>query len=91
MGRLADKLNRANNAIASVEIAVEQDVDALIKRTQEVHAKRESVFFEKQVRLDGHMGDLAEFGKDLDDFGKNDRGAAGENSGSAYTGTNPKI
>lgn len=87
MGRLADKLAKGRDAIAGVEIAVEKDVDALIERTKEVHAKRESVFFQKQTGLDQAMSDLAEFSKDLEDFGKNDRSGDG---GNAYTGTTPK-
>lgn len=43
------------------------------------------------MNLDAQVTDLAEFAKDLDDFGKNDRSAAGGTSGgSAYTGTDGK-
>lgn len=92
MGRLADKLAKASDAIAGVEIAVEKDVDALIERTKLVHAKREAVFLQKQTSLDQHMTDLAEFSKDLEEFGKNDRsGAGGISSGNPYAGTTPKI
>src|SRR4051812_6013930 len=52
MGRLADKLSRANDAIANVEIAVEKDVDALIDRTRVVDAKRAEVFMQKHMNLD---------------------------------------
>lgn len=94
MGRLADKLAKASDAIAGIEIAVEKDVDALIERTRTVHAKREAVFFQKQALLDEQVTDLAEFSKDLEDFGKNDRSGAGESSetssGSAYAGINSK-
>lgn len=88
MGRLADKLAKASDAVAGLEMAVEKDVDALIERTKTVHAKREAVFLQKQTNLDQHMTDLAEFSRDLDDFGKNDRsGAGGSSSGNAYEGT----
>lgn len=91
MGRLADKLARATDAIASVEIAVERDVDALIERTKEVHKKRETVFLRKHMGLDEQVSDLAGFDTDLDAFGKNDRsGAGGSSSGNAYMGTNGK-
>ena len=90
MGRLADKLAKANNAIAGVENAVEKDVDALIERTARVDAKRQEVFMAKHTRLDQHMTDLAEFETDLDDFGKNDFSGAGESTGDAYVGTRPK-
>lgn len=88
MGRLADKLARAKDAVAGVEIAVEKDVDALIERTQVVHRKREAAFMAQHQNLDRHMADLAEFESDLDDFGKNDHSGAG---GSAYAGTSPKV
>jgi len=91
MGRLADKLSKANDAIAGLEIAVERDVDKLIGRTKEVHRRREDVFMKKHVALDGHMSDLAEFEKDLNEFdGKNDHSDDGERSGNAYVGTNHK-
>lgn len=90
MGRLADRLAKANDAMAGVEIAVEKDVDALIERTKLVHKTRETVFMKKHMNLDGNMSDLAEFNKDLEDFGKNDRSSDGENSGDAYVGTHPK-
>lgn len=91
MGRLADKLNRATDAIAGVELAVERDIDALIERTRTVHKTREDVFLRKQMQLDQHMTDLGEFSRDLEDFGKNDRSGDGDSSGSAYTGAHPKI
>lgn len=76
MGRLSDKLNRANDAVASFELAVEQDIDKVVDRTKALHAKREDVMLRKLQHLDGHMTDLHEFGKDLDAFdGKNDRSA----------------
>ena len=97
MGRLADKLARASDAVAGVEIAVERDVDALINRTEEVHKKRETVFLRKHMGLDAMVTDLAGFDAELDNFGKNDRSGAGgtssensgQKSGSAYDGTNP--
>lgn len=95
MGRLADKLAKGNDAIAGVEIAVEKDVDALIERTKLVHKRREEVFFQKHTGLDQSMTDLAEFSKDLEDFGKNDHSNDGESSGNssgdAYVGTRPKV
>jgi hypothetical protein len=89
MGRLADKLAKASDAIAGVESAVEKDVEKLIERTEEIHKKRETVFLKKQMHLDQHVTDLAEFEKDLEDFGKNDRSGAGENFSNAYRGTSP--
>lgn len=95
MARLADKLAKANDAVAGIEHAVDRDVDALIERTKAVHAKREAVFLKKHAGLDQHITDLATFETDLDDFGKNDRSGDGEssdeNSGSAYVGTAPKV
>lgn len=85
MGRLAAKFAKANDAIAGLEIAVEKDVDKIIERTQEVHAKRETVTLRKLQYLDGHMVDLSEFERDIDDFGKNEFGVA--NDGDAYKGT----
>lgn len=87
MGRLAEKLARASNAVAGVELAVERDVDALVERTQAVHKKREAAFLAQHQNLDAQMTDLAEFERELDDFGKNDHSGVG---GSAYTGTTPK-
>lgn len=89
MGRLADKLAKATDAIADVETATERDVDRLIARTKELHAKREDVMLRKTMHLDEHMSDLAEFGKDLDAFdGKNEpSGAGGSSSGNAYDST----
>lgn len=91
MGRLADVLARANDAVAGVEAAVERDVDLLIERTKEVHKRRETVFLQKHTGLDQHMTDLAEFSKDLEDFGKNDHSGAGGSSSEsgAYKGTSP--
>lgn len=92
MGRLADKLTRAANAIADLEVATEHDVDGIIKRTEELHTKRKDVMLRKTMQLDNHMTDLVEFGKDLDVFdGKNEAsGAGGSSSGNAYTGTTPE-
>lgn len=89
MGRLADKLARATDAITDLETATERDVDRIIERTKELHAKREDVMLRKTMQLDGHMADLTEFGKDLETFdGKNERsGAGGISSGNAYDGT----
>lgn len=89
MGRLADKLAKASDAIANFEVAVEKDVDAVIERAAKLDAKRGDVMLRKQQQLDMHMTDLAEFGKDLDAFdGKNDHSGDGTN-GNAYTGTSP--
>lgn len=89
MGRLADKLAKASDAVAGVEIAVERDVETLIERTREVHKKREAAFMKKHVGLDGLVTDLAGFDTDLDDFGKNDHSRDGETSkdGDAYVST----
>lgn len=88
MGRLADKLARANDAIQGVE----RDVDKLIARTEVVHRRREDAFMKKHAELDRHMGDIAEFEKDLSEFdGKNDLSDGGSRSeGNAYAGTSPK-
>jgi len=85
MGRLADKLARASNAIATLEIAVEKDVDKIVQRAAEVDAKRENVTHRHLANLDSHMTDLSEFERDLEDFGKNV--PAGLNGGDAYAGT----
>lgn len=91
MGRLADKLAKASDAIAGLETAVERDVDKLIERTEEVHKRRENAFMRKHAALDGHVSDLTEFEKDLEAFdGKNDHSNDGESNGNAYVGTNPK-
>ena len=87
MGRLADKLAKASDAIAGVETAVEKDVDNIIKRTEEIHKKRENVFLKKQMHLDTQVTDLAEFERDLEDFGKNDHSGAGGRSSDAYAST----
>jgi hypothetical protein len=67
MGRLADKFKRANDAIAGFEVAAERDIDAVIERVSELHQKREQVKLQKHLVLDQHMGDLAEFARDLDE------------------------
>lgn len=92
MGRLSDKLKRAQSAIDDLDDATERDVDRIIDRTKELHAKREDVMTRKQINLDERMTDLTEFGKDLDAFdGKNEpSGAGGSSSGSAYEGTTLK-
>lgn len=94
MGRLSDKLARASDAIAGLETATERDVDRLIDRTKELHAKREDVMLRKTLALDEHMSDLVEFGKDLDTFdGKNEHSGAGGSSSeqrTPYTGTGLK-
>lgn len=91
MGRLADKLAKANDALQSIETAVERDVDKLIERTKVVHKRREDAFMKKHADLDRQMGDIAEFEKDLEAFdGKNDFSDDGSRSeGSAYGGTSP--
>ena len=88
MGRLADKLARASNAVAAVEMNVEKDVEKIVQRAAEVDAKRENVTLRHLMNLDGHMTDLSEFEKDIEDFGKNAPGVA--NGGDAYVSTRPK-
>lgn len=91
MGRLADTLTKASNAVDGLERAVERHVEKLIERTDEIHKRTEIVFQRKHENLDGHVSDLAEFERDLETFdGKNDRSGDGENSGSAYVGTTTK-
>lgn len=85
MGRLADKFAKASNAIAGVEVAAEKTVDKIIARTQEVYDKLAKVETQKLLHLDGHMNDVHEFERDIEDFAKNDRSAGG----SAYIGTTP--
>lgn len=87
MGRLAATLAKANDAIASVEVAADHHVEKIIERTKEVRKKLEAVALNKHMRLDGQMSDLIEFDKDLDADLKNDRGDGGANTGNAYTGT----
>lgn len=84
MGRLADTLKKAADAKAGLETAVAKDVAGYIERVQQVHRRREDVFLRKHGELDLDVSDLAEFEKELDDFGKNDRSDAG---GNAYVGT----
>lgn len=67
MGRLSDKFKKANDAIAGFEVAVEKDVDGVIERVGELHAKREQVKLQKHMQLDTHMTDLHEFAADLDE------------------------
>jgi hypothetical protein len=84
MGRLADTLKKAADARTGLETAIEADVTKYVDRVREVHKRRESVFMAKHSDLDLAVTDLAEFEKDLDDFGKNDHSGDG---GSAYAGT----
>lgn len=84
MGRLADTLKKAADARVGLETAVETDVARYVDRVAEVHKRRESVFMAKHGELDLAVSDLAEFERELDDFGKNDHSGAG---GSAYAGT----
>lgn len=90
MGRLANKLVRARNAMDELEHAVGQDVDKFVERVGHVHRRREDLFMRQHAALDADVSDLAEMEKDLEDFGKNDRSGDGETSGSAYVGTAPK-
>lgn len=81
MGRLADKLNKASDALAHLETSTEKSVDAFIARVDKAHERKEAVFLKKHQALDGHMTDLAEFEKDLTEFdGKNDRSDVGEST-----------
>lgn len=91
MGRLSDTLKKAADAKAGLETAVELDVAGYIDRVDQVHKRREAVFLKKHSELDLDVTDLAEFEKDLEDFGKNDHSGAGGSSGepNAYRGTNP--
>lgn len=87
MGRLASILAKANDAVASVEHAVEQDVVEIIDRTKDVHKLREQTKLQKLMQLDGQISDLKEFARDLEeDLRKNDTGAS---DGNAYAGTSP--
>lgn len=74
MGRLSQHLNRANDAIATVEHATIRDVEGIIERTKEVHALREDAMLKKRMNLDDQVSDIKEFAKDLEAFGKNDDG-----------------
>lgn len=93
MGRLADKLAKASDALHGIEDAVDRDVDALIERTKLVHKRREDAFMKKHADLDRHMGDIAEFEKEIAEFdGKNDfSGGGGHSEGDAYAGTSPSV
>lgn len=88
MGRLSDKLKKATAAMDGVETAVDRDVDKFIERVDAFHKRREQVFMKKNEALDAHVSDLAQFERDLEEFGKNDHSDDGAN-GSAYVGTNP--
>ena len=91
MGRLSDTLKKAADAKAGLETAVEADVAKYVDRVQSIHKRREDVFLKKHGELDLDVTDLAEFEKELDAFGKNDRsgagGSSGDQSGDAYVGT----
>jgi hypothetical protein len=80
MGRLANALGRALDAKAGLETAVERDVAKYIDRVEHVHERRQAVFARKHAELDLDVSDLAEFEKDLEDFGKNDRSRGGEST-----------
>lgn len=73
MGRLSNILGRANDAQLRLEKAVEEDVRKYVERVDHIHKTRERVFMEKHTALDGHMSDLTEFSKDLEEFGRNER------------------
>jgi len=66
MGRLADKLNKARDAVLNVEIRAEKDVDAIIARAANVDKKRQDVVMKVHERMDSHMTDLAELEKDFE-------------------------
>jgi hypothetical protein len=82
MGRLAKTLAKAADARARLELAVEDDVGRYVKRVDEVHKRRETVFMVKHGELDAVVSDLAEFEQDLEDFAKNDRPGAYRGTGS---------
>jgi len=99
MGRLSKILDRAKNAEAALEMAVEQDVQKYVERVQQIDRKREDTFLAKHSALDGHVSDLTEFADDLEDWRKNDRSSGGANTGTntgsgsdgnAYHGTGGK-
>ena len=83
MGRLSKHLGRANNALDDLEMAVARNVDKLVERTQAVHKRQEEAFFRKHVELDGHMSDVAEFEKDIEEFDRKNSSGAGESIDSA--------
>lgn len=86
MGRLADKLNKARNAMDDFHVATEKKVDDLIARVNKAGERRDAAFMRKHETIDRHMTDIAEFEKDLEDFdGKNDQSDASEGSGSSWT------
>jgi hypothetical protein len=66
MGRLADKFNKARDAVLSVEMQAEKDVDAVLARAQNVDKRRQDVFMKVHTRMDNHMTDLAELEKDFE-------------------------
>jgi len=83
MGRLSNTLKRAVDARTALENAVEKDVADYVNRVQTVHKSRESIFAAKHAELDAAVSDLAEFEKDLEDFGKNDHSGAYRGTGGA--------
>lgn len=85
MGRLSKLLSKASDARASLEMAVERDVNKYVERVADIDRKREDTFLRKHMDLDGHVTDLAEFSEALDDFGKNEH--SGESDGTPYAGT----
>lgn len=81
MGRLAQSLARAADARARLEVAVDADVTRYVERVEQVHKKREDVFMKKHGELDLAVTDLAEFERDLEEFGKNEPAAYRGTSG----------
>lgn len=91
MGRLADKLKRANDAMDRFHVDTERAVDALVDRVDMAGKRRDAAFMRKHEAFDGHMTDIAEFEKDLEAFdGKNDLGGAGENTAEDKAAWQPK-
>lgn len=80
MGRLSKHLNRASNAMDDLEMSVARNVDKLVERVQAVNVRQEDAFMRKHVELDGHVADVAEFEKDIEEFDRKNSSGAGENS-----------
>ena len=91
MGRFSKLLDPARNAEAHLEVAVTQHVRKYVERVAQAEQTAERVFMDRHVDLDGQLGDLHDFHKELEDFAKNDKAGSGSGGdGNAYKGTDGK-
>jgi len=78
MGKLASHFARANAAMDRVEANTKAHVDKLVERTDGYLNRLDGHMQKRHEALDGQFSELAEFERDLEEFGKNDRGGDGE-------------